>query len=81
MPFCSHPRSIRLGGDLDGQGERCAMSDRKPCALYRPRDPQASDLWRLNDRHFDLLQKAIDYWRRTVMQSTKAVLKCRDLHE
>ena len=28
--------------------------------LYRPRDPQASDLWRLLDQHFDSFQQVYD---------------------
>jgi len=32
----------------------------KPLALYRPRDPQASDLWRLMDEYFDSFQQVYD---------------------
>ena len=40
-------------------------------SLYRPRDPQASDLWRLLDEHFASFQQVYDeryqakygYWR------------------
>ena len=28
--------------------------------LYRPRDPQASDLWQVLDQHFDSFQQAYD---------------------
>jgi len=43
----------------------------KPVPLYRPHDPQASDLWRLIDEHFDSFQHVYDerfqakygYWR------------------
>ena len=28
--------------------------------MYRPRDPQASDLWRLNDQYFDSLRQVYD---------------------
>ena len=28
--------------------------------LYRPRDPQASDLWRVLDEHFDSFQQVND---------------------
>jgi len=31
-----------------------------PLPLYRPRDPQASDLWRLMDRHFETFQRVYD---------------------
>ena len=31
-----------------------------PLPLYRPRDPQASDLWRLMDRYFDSFQRVYD---------------------
>ena len=52
-------------------------------------DPQASDLWRLIDRHFDSLQQVYDdryqakygYWRPIIEQSVTAYLKCGDLHE
>jgi len=29
----------------------------QPLPLYRPRDPQASDLWRLLNQHFDTFQQ------------------------
>ncbi len=32
----------------------------EPLALYRPRDPQASDLWRLIDEHFATFQQVYD---------------------
>jgi len=32
----------------------------KPLALYRPRDPHASDLWRLMDEHFETFQRVYD---------------------
>ncbi len=32
----------------------------KPLALYRPRDPQASDLWRLLDQYFETFQQVYD---------------------
>ena len=31
-----------------------------PLPLYRPRDPQASDLWRLLDQHFETFQQVYD---------------------
>jgi len=35
----------------------------KPLDLYRPRDPQASDLWRLMDQHFETFQQVYDcHW-------------------
>ena len=57
--------------------------------LYRPRDPQPSDLWRLLDQHFDSFQQVYDerfaakygFWRPVVEHSVKAFLKCGDLHE
>jgi hypothetical protein len=60
-----------------------------PLDLYRPRDPQASDLWRLMDEHFDTFQQVYDerfaakygYWRPVVERSVTAFLKCGDLHE
>ena len=58
-----------------------------PLLLYRPRDPQASDLWRLLDEHFDSFQQVYDdrfgakygYWRPIVERSVAAFLKCGDL--
>ena len=32
----------------------------KPLPLYRPRDPQDSDLWRLMDGHFETFQQVYD---------------------
>ena len=60
-----------------------------PLPLYRPRDPQASDLWRLMDRHFETFQRVYDerfcakygYWRPIVERSVMAYLRCGDLHE
>jgi len=61
----------------------------EPLPLYRPRDPQASDLWRLLDQHFETFQQVYDerfaakygFWRPIVERSVKAFLKCGDLHE
>ena len=61
----------------------------EPRPLYRARDPQASDLWRLLDEHFDSFQQVYDeryqakygYWRPIVEQSVAAFLKCGDLQE
>ena len=47
--------------------------------LYRPRDPRASDPWRLMDRHFETFQRVYDarfqakygYWRPVVDCSVK----------
>ncbi len=60
-----------------------------PLPLYRPRDPQASDLWRLLDQHFDSFQQVYDerfqakygFWRPVVERSVAAFLKCGDLQE
>ena len=61
----------------------------KPLPVYRQRDPHASDLWRLIDKHFDSFQQVYDerfqakygYWRPIVEQSVAAFLKCGDLQE
>jgi ribosomal protein S27E len=61
----------------------------EPLPLYRPRDPQASDLWRLLDQQFDSFQQVYDerfvaqygYWRPVVEHSVRAFLKCGDLHQ
>ena len=60
-----------------------------PLPLYRPRDPQASDLWRLLDQHFETFQQVYDerfaarygFWRPVVEHSVTAFLKCGDLHQ
>ena len=60
----------------------------EPLPLYRPRDPQASDLWRLLDRHFPAFQQVYDerfqakygFWRPVVERSVTAFLQCGDLH-
>ena len=57
--------------------------------LYQPRDPKASDLWRVIDEHFASFQQVYDerfqakygYWRPIVEQSVAAFLKCGDLQE
>lgn len=61
----------------------------KPLPLYRPRVPQASDLWRLLDGHFaafrevyaERFQAKYGYWRPIVDRSVAAFLKCGDLQE
>ena len=58
------------------------------CPLYRPRNPQASDLWRLLDRHFPTFQQVYEdryqakygFWRPIVERSVMAFLACGDLH-
>ena len=60
-----------------------------PLALYRPRDPHASDLWRLMDEHFETFQQVYDarfqakygYWRPVIERSVEAFVKCGDLQE
>ena len=61
----------------------------KPPVLYRPRDPQASDLWRLIDQHFNAFKQVYDeryqgkygFWRPVIERSVAAYLKCGDLQE
>lgn len=61
----------------------------EPRPLYCPRNPQASDLWRLLYEQFDSFQQVYDeryqvkygYWRPIVQQSVAAFLKCGDLQE
>ena len=61
----------------------------EPLPLYRPRDPQASALWRLMDRHFPTFQQVYDerfqakygFWRPVIDRSVTAFLRCGDLHE
>ena len=61
----------------------------KPLLLYRPRDPRASDLWRLLDEHFDSFRQVYDeqfqakngFWRPVVARSVTGFLKCGDLQE
>jgi len=66
-----------------------ALACPKPPALYRPRDPRASDLWRIVDQHFDSFRQVYDqqfqtkygFWRPVVDRSVTAFLKCGDLQE
>ncbi len=61
----------------------------EPLTLYRPRDPQASNLWRLLDQHFETFQQVYDerfaarygFWRPVVERSVTAFLKCGDLQQ
>ena len=66
-----------------------ALACPKPLPLYRPRDPRASDLWRLMDQHFETIRQVYDerfhanygFWRPVVERSVTAFLKCGDLQE
>ena len=40
-----------------------------PLPLYRPRDPQASDLWRLIDEHFETFQQVYDAKTKRIVNS------------
>src|SRR3989304_8853253 len=61
----------------------------EPLPLYRPRDPQASDLWRLLDQHFETFQQLYDdrfaakygFLRPVVERSVTAFLKGGDLRQ
>ena len=61
----------------------------EPSPLYRPRNPQSSQLWRLLDRHFaafmqvydDRFQAKYGFWRPIIEHSVTAYLKCGDLQE
>jgi hypothetical protein len=55
--------------------------------LYRPRDPRATDLWRLIDQHFETFRQVYNerfqakygFWRPVVDRSVSVFLKCGDL--
>ena len=61
----------------------------KPSPFYRPRNPHASELWRLLDRHFVTFMQVYDssfaakygFWRPIIERSVTAFLKCGDLQE
>ena len=61
----------------------------EPLPLYCPRNPRASGLWQLLDRHFDTFRRVYDerfaakygFWRPIVERSVTAFLGCGDLHE
>jgi len=48
-----------------------ALTCPKPLPLYRPRDPRASDLWRLLDEHFDSFRQIYDKQFQAKNESTK----------
>lgn len=84
--MCSHVRECtHVHFPVPAMATACV----EPRPLYRPRDPRASDLWRLLDEHFDSFQQVYDerfqekygYWRPIVEQSVAAFLKCGDLQE
>ena len=58
----------------------------EPANVYRPRDPQASHLWRVLDRHFTTFVQVYDerfqakygFWRPIIERSVIAYLKCGD---
>jgi hypothetical protein len=62
-----------------------ALACRQPLPLYRPRDPQTSDLWRLMDQHFDFFRQVYDerfqakygFWRPVVDRGVAALAACR----
>ncbi len=56
LPVCSAIPDGLSGGGVLVMGLPCV----KPLAVYRPRDPQASDLWRLMDQHFDSFLQVYD---------------------
>jgi hypothetical protein len=61
----------------------------EPLPLYRPRDPRASDLWQVIERHFESFRQVYEerfaakygFWRPIIERSVTAFLKCGDLHE
>jgi len=61
----------------------------QPRPLYRPRNPQASGLWRVASGHFDEFERVYDerfaakygFWRPVIRHAVQAYLKCGDLRE
>jgi len=61
----------------------------QPRPLYRPRNPQASGLWRVASGHFDEFERVYDeryaakygFWRPIISHAVQAYLKCGDLRE
>jgi hypothetical protein len=61
----------------------------EPSPLSRPRDPRASGLWRVMERHIEAFRRVYDerfadrygFWRPIVKRSVTAFLRCGDLHE
>ncbi len=59
----------------------------EPLSLYRPRDPRASGLWQVIDRHFPSFQQLYEerfaakygFWRPVIGRSVTAFLRCGDL--
>ncbi len=82
--------AVRAMAPVMGMTPACV----EPLPVYRPRDPQASDLWRLLDQHFETFQQVDDERfaaryggapargsRPVVGHSVTAFLKCGDLHQ
>jgi len=77
----------------DGRSEEADLTTPAPGpggpSLYRPRDSQACDLWRLIDQHFNSFRQVFDerfqakygFWRPVVDRSATAFLACGDLGE
>ena len=67
---------------------RCPAVSRA-AAIYRPRRPWASPLWRVLDRHFDEFQRVYDeryqkrygFWRPVIARTVEKFLACGDLRE
>ena len=61
----------------------------RAAAIYRPRRPRASPLWRMLDRYFDEFQRVYDeryqkrygFWRPVIAITVEKFLACGDLRE
>jgi ribosomal protein S27E len=70
----------------DGFGGEFLEISVESLSLYSGRDPQASDVWRLLDQHFDAFQQVYDerftvrngLWRPNAERSVTALRKCGD---
>jgi hypothetical protein len=58
------------------------MSDAEKTAVYHPRKPQQSPLWKLLDKHYpERFAKSYGYFRLVVRDVVQDYLKCGDLRE
>lgn len=82
-------RDTPKDGRASAGGALATRPQAKPGSFYRPRDPEASPLFRVVREHFDdfervypeRYQKAYGYWRPVIRASIDKYVKCGDLKQ